>query len=68
MKRWDVTVCRPLSSEEISTGAHQVITCNERAREVVVSQNVGGKALGRTFHFDKVMSRLYKGLLHMAVG
>ena len=31
-----------------------MITCNERAREVVVSQNVGGKQLGRSFHFDKV--------------
>ena len=34
----------------------QVITCNERAREVVVSQNLGGKQLGRSFHFDKVAS------------
>ncbi|BDA48169.1 Kinesin-like protein KIN-5C [Coccomyxa sp. Obi] len=46
--------CRPLSKEEVSNGTHQVITCNERAREVTVSQNVGGKQLGRSFHFDKV--------------
>ena len=32
----------------------QVITCNERAREVIVSQSMGGKTLGRSFHFDKV--------------
>ena len=32
----------------------QVINCNERAREVVVTQNLGGKQLGRSFHFDKV--------------
>jgi len=46
--------CRPLSKEEVATGVHQVITCNERAREVVVSQSMGGKTLGRSFHFDKV--------------
>ena len=43
----------------------QVITCNERAREVVVSQNLGGKQLGRSFHFDKVASLLRNsGFLH----
>ena len=36
----------------------QVITCSERAREVIVSQNLGGKQLGRSFHFDKVASLL----------
>jgi hypothetical protein len=46
--------CRPLSKEEVANGVQQVITCNERAREVVVSQNVGSKQLGRSFHFDKV--------------
>ncbi|EIE18562.1 kinesin-domain-containing protein [Coccomyxa subellipsoidea C-169] len=46
--------CRPLSKEEVANGTHQVITCNERAREVTVSHNVGGKQLGRSFHFDKV--------------
>lgn len=49
---------RPLSKEEVANGTHQVITCNERAREVTVSQNVGGKQLGRSFHFDKVASAL----------
>jgi len=46
--------CRPLSKEEVASGVQQVITCNERAREVVVSQSMGGKTLGRSFHFDKV--------------
>ncbi len=46
--------CRPLSKEEVANGVQQVINCNERAREVVVTQNVGGKQLGRSFHFDKV--------------
>ena len=47
-------LCRPLSKDEVANGTQQVITCNERAREVTLSQNVGGKHLGRAFHFDKV--------------
>ena len=50
------TACRPLSKEEVANGTQQVISCNERAREVTVSQNVGGKHLGRSFHFDKVLT------------
>jgi hypothetical protein len=33
----------------------QIIRCNEGAEEVTLYQYVGGKALGRTFHFDKVL-------------
>ena len=31
-----------------------MIKCDEAAREVTLTQNVGGKQLGRTYHFDKV--------------
>lgn len=31
-----------------------MINCNEAAREVTVYQSVGGKTLGRSFHYDKV--------------
>lgn len=45
---------RPATQAEVSNKVPQVIRCNEAAREVTLYQHVGGKALGRTFHFDKV--------------
>lgn len=46
--------CRPCNKEELYTRAPQVITCNEAAREATLYQTLGGKSLGRSFHFDKV--------------
>ena len=34
----------------------QVIKCDEVNREVTLTQHVGGKQLGRTYHFDKVFA------------
>lgn len=49
---------RPCNKEEIVNKAPQVISCNEGAREVTVFQSVGGKTLGRSFHYDKVTNTL----------
>ncbi|KAK9807071.1 hypothetical protein WJX73_000118 [Symbiochloris irregularis] len=46
--------CRPCNKEELYTRAPQVVTCNEAAHEATLFQNIGGKSLGRSFHFDKV--------------
>ena len=45
---------RPFSDEELRSNAPQVVTCNEYAREVAVSQNIAGKHIDRVFTFDKV--------------
>ncbi|KAK9804380.1 hypothetical protein WJX72_010110 [[Myrmecia] bisecta] len=45
--------CRPANAEEVATRAPQVVTVAEAAKEVTLYQNVGGKQLGRSFHFDK---------------
>lgn len=46
--------CRPPSKEEIAQRTPQVVACSEPTREVTLSQNVGGKTIGRTYHFDRV--------------
>ena len=47
-------VCRPCNKEELYTRAPQVVQCSEAAREATLYQSVGGKSLGRSFHFDRV--------------
>lgn len=47
---------RPCNKDELLNRAPQVIQCNEAAREATFYQNVGGKSLGRSFHFDRVRS------------
>ena len=49
-----LVLCRPVSSQELAAHTPQVVQCNEPAREVTLYQNMAGKQLGRTFHFDKV--------------
>lgn len=49
--------CRPLSDREIADRVPQVITCNEALREVTLFQSAGGKAMSRTFRFDKVFGQ-----------
>lgn len=52
-----VVRCRPLSSEEVTNRAPSVVKCNEALREVTLQQNIGGKQIGRTYHFDRVSDR-----------
>ena len=35
-----------------------MIHCNEAAREATLYQTVGGKSLGRSFHFDKASDQM----------
>jgi len=61
--------CRPKSEDEVSQRTPQVIQCEEAHREVIMTQQVGGKQFNRTYHFDKVFSpettqeRLYEGAI-----
>ena len=48
--------CRPKSEDEVSQRTPQVIQCEEAHREVIMTQQVGGKQFNRTYHFDKVFS------------
>ena len=50
-------VFRPVNKEEIANRTPQVIQVNEKQSEVLFYQNVAGKMIGRSFHFDKVQSR-----------
>ncbi|KAK9827565.1 hypothetical protein WJX74_010806 [Apatococcus lobatus] len=45
--------CRPVNKDEIANRTPQVIQVNEKQSEVVFYQNVAGKMIGRSFHFDK---------------
>lgn len=46
--------CRPPTKEEVAGRAPQVVKCNEALREITLNQTLGGKQLGRTYHFDRV--------------
>ena len=48
---------RPLSEDEAESRAQEVVKCSEAGKEVTLSQNVGGKLLGRTYHFDRVFDK-----------
>ncbi|KDD75012.1 kinesin, partial [Helicosporidium sp. ATCC 50920] len=51
-----VVRCRPLSKEETASRAPCVVKCTDALREVTLQQNIGGKQIGRTYHFDRVLS------------
>eukprot|EP00890_Picochlorum_soloecismus_P006336 jgi/Picsp_1/6703/NSC_04045-R1_125 kda kinesin-related len=61
--------CRPKSEDEVTQRTPQVIQCEEAHREVIMTQQVGGKQFNRTYHFDKVFSpdttqeRLYEAAI-----
>ena len=52
-------VCRPVNKEEVANRTPQVIQVNEKQSEVLFYQNVAGKMIGRSFHFDKVQPRCH---------
>ncbi|XP_071690574.1 kinesin-like protein KIN-5D [Rutidosis leptorrhynchoides] len=46
--------CRPFSEDDVRATTPSVVTCNEDKQEVIVTQTIGNKQIGKIFSFDKV--------------